>query len=222
MASAPGARAAAVRALALVGAAGPVLYVGFVTALGFMWDGYDPVRDTQSALGATDSPYRTLMNVAGFMGLGAVILAFAGAYHLVLRPSPAGAVAAGLLVVAGVGMVVVGFFPCDPGCVDLTRTGRLHSIFSMPGAIGVPVAAMLSALAFRSDGRFPTAWRAVSFWLGLVTLASGPVVALGLLEDADGLLQRAGMWPPLLWIAAVSVKLHRLAGAGADGEARGS
>jgi len=56
-----------------------------VTALGLLWEGYDPVRDTQSELGAVGSPYRGLMNIAGFMGLGVSILAFSAAYILLLR-----------------------------------------------------------------------------------------------------------------------------------------
>jgi hypothetical protein len=62
------------------------------------------------------------------------------AYSLLLGQSLAKTLATGLLVIAGAGMVVVGFFPCDAGCVDVTTTGRLHSVFSMPGAIGLPVA----------------------------------------------------------------------------------
>jgi hypothetical protein len=108
-----------------------------------------PDRDTQSELGAVDSPYRLVMNLAGFMGLGVSILAFAAAYWLLLAPSWAKLLATGLLGLAGVDMVVVGFFPCDAGCVDVTATGRLHSVFSMPGAIGLPAAAMVSALVFR-------------------------------------------------------------------------
>jgi hypothetical protein len=99
-------------------------------------------------------------------------------------------------------MVVVGFFPCDPGCVDITGTSRLHSVFSMPGAIGLPAAAMLSALVFRSDGRFSVAWQVVSFWLGLAALVSGPLIAAEVLQGANGLLQRVacgrrccGSWP---------------------------
>jgi hypothetical membrane protein len=191
--------------LALVGVVGPLGYLVLVTVLGLLWDGYDPIRDTQSELGAVDSPYRLVMNVAGFMGVGVSILAFAAAYHRLLRPSLAKTLATGLLVVAGVSMVVVGFFPCDAGCVDVTGTSRLHSVFSMPGAIGLPAAAMLSALVFRSDGRFTTAWQVVSFWLGLAALVSGPLIAGELLQGANGLLQRAGMWPPLLWMMAVSL-----------------
>jgi hypothetical membrane protein len=154
------------RALALVGAVGPVGYLVLVTVLGLLWNGYNPILGTQSALGAVDSPYRLVMNLAGFTGLGVSILAFAAAYWLLLAPSWAKLPATGLLGLAGVGMVVVGFFPCDAGCVDVTATGRLHSVFSMPGAIGLPAAAMVSALAFRRDGRLGTAWQLVSFWLG--------------------------------------------------------
>jgi hypothetical protein len=106
--------------------------------------------------------------------------------HRLLGPSLAKTLATGLLVAAGVGMVVVGFFPCDAGCVDVTGTSRLHSIFSMPGAIGLPAAAMLSALVFRRDGRFATAWQVISFWLGLAALVSGPLIAAELVEGSTG------------------------------------
>jgi hypothetical protein len=148
------------------------------------------------------------MNVAGFIGLGLTILAFAVAYHLLLNRSWPRKIATVLLVLGGLGMVVVGFFPCDAGCVDVTRTSELHSIFSMPGAIGLPAAAMLSSFAFRVDGRFGVAWQTVSFWLGLLTLASGPLIAAEVTGGVGGVLQRAAMWAPLLWMSAVSWKLR--------------
>ena len=199
------------RALALIGVVGPVGYLVLVTVLGMLWDGYDPIRDTQSELGAVDAPYRLVMNLAGFMGLGISILAFAAAYWFLLPPSRAKTLATGLLVLAGVGMGVVGFFPCDAGCVDMTVTGRLHSLFSMPGAIGLPAAAMVSALVFRRDGRFGEAWSVGSFWLGLAALVSGPLIAAELVGGVNGLVQRAAMWVPLVWVMAVSIRLYRLA-----------
>jgi hypothetical membrane protein len=183
-----------------------------VVVLGLLWGGYDPIRQTQSELGAVDSPYGDLMNAAGFMGMGFTILAFAAAYQLLLDDGMTQKLATVLLVVAGLGMVTVGFFPCDAGCVDVTRTGELHSIFSMPAAIGLPAAAMLSSVAFRVDGRFGPAWQAASFWLGLLTLVSGPIIAAELVGGVDGALQRGAMWIPLLWITAVSWKLRSSAG----------
>lgn len=199
------------RVLALLGVAGPVGYLVLVTVLGLLWNGYDPIRDTQSELGAVDAPYRLVMNLAGFMALGVCILAFAAANWLLLAPSRAKLLATGLLVLAGLGMVTVGFLPCDAGCVDVTATGRLHSLFSMPGAIGLPAAAMVSAVVFRRDGRFGMAWQVVSFWLGLATLMSGPLIAAELAGGVNGLVQRAAMWVPLGWMTAVSIKLYRLA-----------
>lgn len=201
----------AARVLAFVGAVGPVFYIGLTIVLGLLWDGYNPIRDTQSELGAVDSPYRHVMNVGGFMALGVWTLAFAGAYATILRRSWIKVVAIVLLVGAGLGLVVVGFFPCDAGCIDVTRTGRLHGAWSAPGAIGLPLAAMASSTVFRRDGRLGMSWQLVSFWGGLLSLATGPIVGAELVPEWDGLLQRAGMWLTLLWMSAVSWRLWRLA-----------
>lgn len=116
--------------LAAVAAVTPLLYIGLTLVLGATWPGYDPVRDTQSELGALDAPLAPVMNVAGFMGLGVAILCFAGAYALTLKGGWMRWAAVVLLAIAGIGMVVVGFFPCDPGCVDVTTGGRLHGASS--------------------------------------------------------------------------------------------
>jgi hypothetical protein len=206
-----GMRRRATAGLAAIGAVGPLGYVLLTVVLGLAQAGYDPVRDTQSELGAVDAPFGTAMNVVGFMGLGLAILAFAGAYVLALRSGWATWSATGLLAVAGVGMVIVGFFPCDPGCVDVTATGRLHGVFSMPGAVGLPAAAMVSAWVFSRDPRFGRGWPAGSFVVGVLSLASGPLIQAGITQDANGLLQRLGMWPALLWMSLVSARLLRLA-----------
>ena len=200
-----------VRLLAAAAAIGPMAYMALTVVLGLLWDGYDPLRDTQSELGAVDSPYRTVMNVAGFMGLGVCILTFAWVFGLVTRGRWAKRLAVALLGVAGAGMVIVGFFPCDAGCVDVTHIGGLHGVFSAPGAIGLPAAAMVSSTVFRSDGRFGIGWQLVSFWGGLLALISGPVIQAELFPEWNGLLQRAGMWPPLVWMSIVSVRLRALA-----------
>ena len=185
---------------------GPIYYIVVTTILGLLWEGYDPIRQTQSELGSVGAPHATVMNVAGFMALGAVILAFAIAYATSVRGRAWTWLAVAALAFAGTGMVVVGFFPCDPGCVDVSRTGELHGTFSMPGAIGLPVAAMLSGPAFRVDGRLGSWWQVVSFVIGALALASGPVVQAELLPDVDGLLQRVAMWTPIAWMSAVSLR----------------
>jgi len=195
------------RALAVVAAAGPVLLIVLTLVLGAAWPGYDAIRDTQSELGAVDAPAGPLMNVAGFMGIGVSILAFAALYAATLRASWVTWLATGVLVVAGAGMITVGFFPCDAGCVDVTTTGRLHGVFSAPAAIGLPTAAMLSSWVFHHDGRLGVRWQATSMVLGVVSLALGPVIAAEILPTANGLLQRAAMWPVLVWMGLVALRI---------------
>ncbi len=203
-------RQPAAKGLAVAGAVGPLAYIVLTVVLGLLQPGYDPVVDTQSELGAVDAPYGAIMNLVGFMGLGLTILAFASAYAMVLPAQWATWLVVGLLSLAGVGMVIVGFFPCDAGCVDVTATGRLHGVFSMPGAIGLPAAAMVSGWVFSRDLRFGRGWPEVSFVVGLLTLASGPLIQAEIVQNANGLLQRLGMWPALLWMSGVSWKLYRM------------
>ncbi len=192
---------------AVIGAAGPPLYLVLTIVLGLLEPDHDAVRDTQSELGAVDAAHPAVMNVGGFMALGVALLGFATAYALVLRGGWERWAAAGLAAVAGVGMVAVGFFPCDSGCVDVSATGRMHGVLSAPAAVALPTAAVLSSRVLGLDGRFARSWSWASFVVGLVGLAVGPVVAAGLLGDALGLLQRLGMWPPLLWSSALSWRL---------------
>jgi hypothetical membrane protein len=215
-------RARVTTVAATLGTAGPLAYLALTVVLGLLEPGYDVLRDTQSELGAVDAAHPTAMNVGGFMGLGVSLLGVSVAYVLVLRGCWATWVAGGLVAVAGVGMVVVGFFPCDSGCVDATLTGRLHGILSAPGAIALSGAAVLSARVLALDGRFGRSWSWASFVIGLLALCSGPLVALELLGDANGLLQRAGMWPPLLWAAALSWRLLVLTRRGATPGSRTS
>jgi hypothetical protein len=193
----------------LIAMVGPLFYVTLTTVLGLVWTGYDPLRQTQSELGSVGAPHAAIMNLAGFSLLGVVLLLFAWVYRSSIPGGVGVWLATVCLVVAGLGMLIVGFFPCDPGCIDVTPTGRLHGTFSMPGAIGLPVAMMISAGVFRRDGRFGHGWQLASFAVGAVGLLMGPVIAAGLLNDVDGLLQRAAMWPPLLWTSAVALRLTR-------------
>jgi hypothetical protein len=84
-------------------------------------------------------------------------------------------------------------------------------VFSIPGAVGLPAAAMVSAWVFSRDPRFGPGWPAGSFVVGVLSLASGPLIQAGIAQDANGLLQRLGMWPALLWMSLVSARLLRLA-----------
>ena len=124
------------------------------TTLGLAWDGYDQIRDTQGELGAVDCPYRHAMNVGGFMVLGASMLAFAATYHRELPRGIAQRLATWLLCVRR-GDGDRRLLPLRPGLRRRHEYGPTHGLFSAPGAIGLPVAVMLSASVFRLDRHSP-------------------------------------------------------------------
>ena len=196
--------------LSLAGILGPLVYFLLLTTLGFLWEGYSPLRDSMSELGAVDSPYKTMMNVLGFMGLGLSILLFALAYHRQMEKSWLVKLTMLFLTIAGVFMIVVGFFPCDSGCVDVTATGKLHSLTSIPQSIALPLAAISSAFAFGRDRRFGQKWQLASFWIGVASLATGPLMSFSFSQPIVGLVQRLGIGLSLLWMLIVATKFLTL------------
>lgn len=200
------------RLAALVGALGPAVSIVVVVIAGLVWPGYDAIASTQSEFGAVDSPVRWWTNIGSFAVLGVGLVAATVAYCTLPRPSPWRVVGAALLLLAGVGMLAVSQAPCDPGCIDVTSTGRWHSVLSAPSAIALPVAMMVSAPALRADGSFSARWQRPSFVLGGVLLVSGPVIALELVAGVAGLVQRASMWTAAMWVAVLSWRPLALAG----------
>lgn len=190
--------------LLLCGIIGPAFYWVLLTALGMIWTGYDPVSQSMSEIGAVDSPFKNAMNYAGFSLLGVFIILFSIGFVSCFHRSATIIISFALLLIGGVFMFLVGFFPCDAGCVDVTRTSELHSITSTIPAICLPLAAMLSAAAIsmRWGNRFGT----LLFFAGFLSMASGPLMFVPFFEDKIGLIQRLGIGFSLLWMMTVSAK----------------
>lgn len=187
---------------------GPAWYIALTVMLGMLWPGYDPVRQTQSELGAVGAPHATVMNILGFGGLGLTTVAFAVLITARVASTPWRTAVGAALVAASAGLLLVAAFPCDPGCVDVTPTGQTHGTVSAMAAIGLPVAVALCAGALRHDARFGTAWLVAAAMIGSVSLAAGPLIASDGVP-APGLLQRAAMWIPIAWMAATAWRLRR-------------
>jgi uncharacterized protein DUF998 len=146
------------------------------------------------------------------------VLAVAAAYLLLLRHDGWTVLAAGLLAFSSISLVATGFLPCDAGCVDVSTTSSLHSLTSTTSAIGLPLAAIVSTVVFRRSRWFGSGWQVFSFRAGLISLATGLIVGIGLLDATLGLAQRAAMGLGLLWLLIVSTKLHSVAANRAVGD----
>ncbi|MFX1425347.1 MAG: DUF998 domain-containing protein [Promethearchaeota archaeon] len=102
-------------------------------------------------------------------------------------------------------MFFVGLFPCDPQCIDVSQTGKLHSLTSTVPAILIPIAVMLSAYpVLRFWG---TKWGYLSFIIGALSIVTGPIMFIEYLNNYTGLIQRLGIGLSLFWILIVSIKI---------------
>lgn len=183
----------------------PVFFFLVLTILGLMWPGYNPITTGMSELGAVDSPYQHLMNYLGFSFLGLNIIIFALGYgHHFIKNIPL-LISALLSLVAGVLMFLVGFLPCDAGCVDVTTIGQLHSQTSTVPAILMPLGAMISA--YPLSKLWGKKWGYTAFYLGLLSMMAGPLMFMPGTKNLTGLIQRLGIGLSLVWMMLVS---HRI------------
>ena len=195
------------KGLALGGVIGPVIYFFLMETLGRLWPGYSSIRNHMSELGGVESPYKGIMNIFGFMLVGLFILIFGVGYNNHFKKSWHKTLTVLSLVVGGLFMIVVGFFPCDPACVDVTLVGRLHSLTSIPQSIALPLAAIFGAGVFSQEPKWGQKWAALSFGLGMASMAAGPLMQIPALHIFVGLIQRLGMGFALAWIFVVSIKM---------------
>ena len=193
--------------LALLGLIGPIFYFLLMTTFGSLWKGYNPIRDPICELGSVDSPYKNVMNIFGFMLLGVFIILFSFAFYQQFRKNRFSKITYIFLLIGGVFIILVGFFPCDPDCIDVTSTGKLHSLTSIPQFIALPLAVFFSSFVFERDERWKRRWPAISFVLGLILLITGPLLTLPFLAPVAGLGQRIEVGLFFLWVSLVSARM---------------
>jgi len=160
-----------------------------------------------SEIGAVDSPFKDVMNYLGFSLLGFFIVIYGIGFRAYFEKNIQLTIAFIVLLIGGIFMFSVGFFPCDPQCIDVTLTGKLHSITSTIPAILIPIAAMVSAYPISKT--WGKTWGFASFFLGTLSMASGPIMFIEGLNIYSGLIQRLGIGSSLIWIFIVSLKIYK-------------
>ncbi len=114
--------------LALFGIIGPAVYAIVLTVLGLLWEGYNPISQGMSELGAANAPHALFMNVFGFQLLGIFIVAFGYGLRRFLNGNWLSKMGIALVIIGGIDLIVVGFFPIDVGGVTSSFTGLVHDI----------------------------------------------------------------------------------------------
>ncbi|MFQ6089751.1 MAG: DUF998 domain-containing protein [Candidatus Methanofastidiosia archaeon] len=196
--------------LAICGIVGPIIYAIVLTVLGMMWPGYNPISQFMSELGAVDAPHGIIMNTFGFSLLGIFIILFGFSLYRGISKHIIATICAILIIIAGIFMFAVGFFPCDPGCNNVTLIGKGHIITSTIPAIVMPLAILIIAYPLRKDSNWQSYWWLLSLMLGIVAVILSPLTMFPIFAPVGGLVQRLGMGVPLFWMFLMSIKLYLL------------
>lgn len=195
------------RCLALCGIAIPVIDVIFTIWLAALNPGYSHMRDFISELGEPGRPLDGLF-AAWCIVFGVLLAGFAfGLYRAI--GGRAGFVA---LLLTSAMSIVVGLFPCDPGCEAKNFSGQMHvatGFISMPAMIAAP-------FCFWATNRTSPHWKS----LGPLSLIAGILAAVltawgalcyfaGVTPNLAGAVQRALVIVWYVWLEAMAIRLWR-------------
>jgi len=162
-----------------------------------------------SELGEVGAPNAIIMNTVGFPLLGLLMIAFAFGLHRGISEGRGSKTGPALVAVSGAGLVMTGIFPCDPGCVDVSFVGVMHSLFAMMAAFTMMFAPLALSQRLRKDSR----WQGyLTYSLVTVVMAAvfSSMYGFNVFEEWKGVLQRVSMGVPLLWMEVMAIKLLRL------------
>jgi hypothetical membrane protein len=195
---------------ALGGVAGPVLFILIMVICASLRSDYSHIHHFISELGATGTSNASLMNWAGFIPGGIMIALFGVSLTQILPKSFLARTGAVLILLFGIGMVVVGFFSCDPGCPRVgSFENNLHDQLSGPSFLAAIAGILLLGIAFRRIQD----WR--RFWLYSVLSAVAALgFLLGLINSFEshaytGIWQRLLLLTIFLWLGRLGLHAFR-------------
>lgn len=195
------------RAAALCGIAGPLLFTLAWLLLGALEPGYDPTAQFISELAAHGAS-NALPMVAAFLALGALTIAFAPGLQRGIGNGPGVLLGPALVGLFGVCTIGSGLFRCAPGCDGDSFSNSAHTVITHIG-LGALVAATL-VLPFRLavDAR----WRGLRAYSWLTGIAAAAIFFIGFARfGGAGLGQRLFIGLLFLWLAVMAARLLLLA-----------
>ena len=135
----------------------PILFSIQLTIIGFYHPNYNHITQYMSELGAINAPYTSIVNT-GFSIGGILILLFSyGLYKELNDKKTMGKLIGSALVgISGLSFFLIGFFPCDPNCVNVSTIGIIHSYLSDVAQTPLIFAPLFLLPTFKKDKKWQT------------------------------------------------------------------
>lgn len=195
--------------LAICGIIGPALYTLVMIIIGLLRPGYNPITQHMSELGEVGGSNAMIMNIAGFIMFGLLMIAFASGFHRGISEGKGSKIGPASIAIAGTGAVLIGVFPYDPSAIFPSFAGIMHGVSVLILSVGLVLAPFTIARRIKHDQRWK-GYRLYSLATGVVTAFVGVVFLSMSIRNWSGLLQRVAMEVPLLWVEAMAIKLLRI------------
>ena len=158
--------------LIICGIAAAIVRSGFLLVLGAMTPGYSHLVNFNSELSARQAPYQDAATLSLYVA-GTLIVLFAIGVARYTRPSGVGLWGSIVLAVTGLAFILIGVFPCDPGCSlqDPSPTMQAHLLAGFAGMTLQAIAILLFGFYGRNPGEDPRIGK-VSMVLGVLATLS--------------------------------------------------
>ena len=197
--------------LAACGVLAPLVYTAAATAAGLQYPGYDHLKNAISELGATGAPSATIMNFAGFLPYGVLMVAFALAVHRGIRAEVGGWLGPTILAVYGLAYIVLAFASCDPGCQAATPSLH-HRMHLLLGDV-IFLAAVLGPFTLYHRMVRDPAWRSFAAATLVLPAFAWLIPELSGIGMSGPLRQRLWLLLLFLWIEMMAIRLLGLGAA---------
>ncbi len=191
-----------------------LIFLIIAVPLGFFYPGYDQFTDVISKQGAVDSPIMLQTNILFFL-MGLFLLFFGFGLYRNYPKYLSGKIGSVFIILTGLSATLVGFFPCDAGCIDVTITGEIHQFVSELPTILAAIGLIFFIIeefrggGFKSKGRNHWAYIMIVFILAAV-ITGYIYLEMDNITRMDGLFQRLAIGIPLALTALVSLTLKNL------------
>ena len=199
-------------ALAACGVAAPLVYSAAAITASLKHPGYDHLKNFISELGATGAPGAAIMNFAGFLPYGVLMVGFALAVHRGIRADVGGWLGPSVLGVYGLAYVGVAMAPCDPGCQAVTPSLH-HRMHVLLGDL-IFLTAVLGPFTLYPRMAKDPAWRSLAVATLVLPGASWLILELSGVGMSGAVRQRLWLLLLFVWIELLAIRLLGFGAAG--------
>jgi hypothetical membrane protein len=192
--------------LALSGIIGPLLFVLNIFIIGFFHPNYNHITQYMSELGAINAPYAIIIN-SGFVFGGMLIIFFSYIIFLEFNQKQTifSIIGSILIFISGLSFLLIGFFPCDPNCVNVSTIGIIHAYLSDSAELSLIIAPIFLIKKFKEI----KIWNSV-FLYSILSIIFGIIFFIvyksNIYLNHVGLFQRISFGIPLLWLIIIGIK----------------